>query len=64
MSELIIGMGDVNEHFGGNIDGFQGIHRGSSIGEVNQVGRMLFEFCDANTYASPTPGLETLTRKR
>ena len=64
MSELIIRMGDFNGHFGGSIVGFHGVHRGFSIGEVNQEGRMLFEFCDANTYASPTHGLERLARKR
>ena len=47
MSELIIGMGDCNGHVGGNIDGLQGIHGGFSIGERNQEGRMLLQFCDA-----------------
>ena len=32
MSELIIGMGDFNGHVGRNIDGFQGVHGGFSIG--------------------------------
>ena len=46
MSELIIGMGDLNGHVGRNIDGFQGVHRGLSIGERNEEGRMLLELCD------------------
>ena len=28
-------------------DGFQGVHGGLSIGQGNQEGRMLLEFCDA-----------------
>ena len=32
MSELIIGMGDFNGHVARNIDGFQGVHGGFSIG--------------------------------
>ena len=47
MSELIIRMGDLNEHVGINIDGFQEVHRGHSIVEGNHEGRMLLEFCDA-----------------
>ena len=46
-SELIIGMRDFNGHVGRNIDGFQGVNGGFSIGERNQDGRMLLEFCDA-----------------
>ena len=47
MSELNIGMGDINRHVCKNIDGFQGVHGGFSIGERNQEGMMLLEFCDA-----------------
>ena len=47
MSELIIGMGDLNGHVGRNSDGFQGAHGGFSIGKRNQEGKMLLEFCDA-----------------
>ena len=47
MSELIIGVGYLNGHVGRNIDGFQGIHGGLSIGEGNHEGRMLLEFSDA-----------------
>ena len=47
MSELIIRIGGFNVHVGRNIGGFQVVHRGFSIGERNQEGRMLLEFCDA-----------------
>ena len=47
MIKLIIRMKDLNGHIGRNIDGFQGVHRRSSIGKRNQEGRMLLEFCDA-----------------
>ena len=47
MSELIIGMGGLNGHVGRNIDGFQGVYGGFSIGKRNQDGRILLEFCDA-----------------
>ena len=39
-------MGDLNGHAGRNIDGFQGAHRGFSIGKRNQEGRMLLELSD------------------
>ena len=45
--ERIVGMVDFNGHAGRNIDGFQGVHGGFSIGERNQEGRMLLESCDA-----------------
>ena len=45
--ELIIRIGDLNGHVGRNIDGFRGVNGGFSIGERNQEGRMLLEFCDA-----------------
>ena len=41
-------MGDINGRAGRNIDEFYGVHREFSIGERNQQGRMLLEFCDAN----------------
>ena len=62
--ERIVGMGYFNGHVGRNIDGFQGVHRGFSLGKINQEGRMLLEFCDSSTYASPAHGLERLTSKR
>ena len=40
-------MGDIIGRDGRNIDGFQGVHGGFSIGERNQEGRVLLEFCDA-----------------
>ena len=46
-SELIIRMGDLNGHVGINIDGFQRVQAGFSIGKRNQEGRMMSEFCDA-----------------
>ena len=48
MSELITGRRYSKRHVGKHIDGFQGVHRGLRIGERNQEGRMLLEFCDAN----------------
>ena len=47
MSEMIIGMGDVSGHVGRNIDAFQGVHGGFSIGERNKEGKMPLEFCGA-----------------
>ena len=41
MSGLIIGIGAINGHVGRNNDGFQGVHRGLSIGTRNQEGKML-----------------------
>ena len=46
-SELILGMGDLNGHVDRNIDGFQGLHGGFSIGKRNLEGRMLLALCDA-----------------
>ena len=40
-SELNIVIGNHNGHVGRNIDGFHAVHRGISIGERNQEGRML-----------------------
>ena len=40
-------MGEFDGHVGRNIDGFQGVHGERGIGERNQEGRMLLEFCDA-----------------
>ena len=37
MSELIVGMGDLNGHVSRNIDGFQGVHGRFSIGEGKQA---------------------------
>ena len=41
MSELIIGMGNLNGHVDRNIDELQRIHGGFTIGKKNQEGRML-----------------------
>ena len=43
-------MGDLRGHVVKNIDGFHGVHGvhgGFSIGERNQEGMVLLEFCDA-----------------
>ena len=56
-SELTIGMGGHKGHDFRNINGFQRVHGGFGIGEDNQEGRMLLEFCDekhiciANTWS-------------
>ena len=47
MRELIIGMGDLNGHVGRNIDGFQEVNGGSSVGKEIREGTMPLEFCDA-----------------
>ena len=38
---------DINVHVGRNIDGFQRVDGGISIGGRNQEGRTLLESCDA-----------------
>ena len=49
-SEQIIGVGDLNGQVGRKTDGFKRVHRGLSIGERNQEGRMLYEFCDEKAH--------------
>ena len=44
---VILGMQDFNVHVDRNIDGFQGVHGGFSIGKRHLEGRMLSEFSDA-----------------
>ena len=39
-------MEDLNGHVGRNIDEFQWVHGGFSIGKCNQEGRVLLDFCD------------------
>ena len=43
--DLVMGLGDFNEHIGRGIDGFDGVHGGYGIGQRNLEGRMLLEFC-------------------
>ena len=64
MSELNTGMGNLNRHVCKNIDGFQGVHGGSSIGKINQEGRMLLEFCDAKHSCIANTWLRKADKKR
>ena len=53
---LVWGMGDFNGHVGKRIEGYEGVHRGSGIGERNVEGKTSLEFfhemelCVANTW--------------
>ena len=63
-SELIIGMGDLSRHVVKNIDGFQAIHGGFSIGERNQKGRMLLLFCNARHLCVTNTWLRKADKKK
>ena len=43
---MTLGLGDFNGHVGKQVEGFQGVHGGNGIGERNEEGRLLLEFCD------------------
>ncbi|XP_033096796.1 uncharacterized protein LOC117101040 [Anneissia japonica] len=43
--EFLVVAGDFNGHIGKDIDGYEGIHGGFSIGTRNRKGRRLLEFC-------------------
>ena len=43
--EMVLGSGDLNEHVGKYIDGFESVHGGRGRGIRNMEGRMLLEFC-------------------
>ena len=45
-NELVLGLGDFNDHVGKCEEGFEGIHGGYGIGKRNTEGRMLLDFCD------------------
>ena len=57
-------MGDLNGHVGRNIEGFQGVHGGFSIGERNQEGRMLLEFCYAKHLCIANTWLRKADKKK
>ena len=64
MSEMIIGIGDINRNFGRNIDGFHGVDGGFSIGERNQEVRVLLESCDARHLCITTTWLRRADKKK
>ena len=45
-SEVVLGMGDFNEHVGRLIDSYEGVHGGYGIGKRNAEGRRLLVFCN------------------
>ena len=45
-AEVVLGLGDLKEHVGRRIDGFEGAHGGYGIGKRNVEGRKLLKFCD------------------
>ena len=45
-NELVLGLGDFNDHVGKSAEGFEGIHGGNGIGKRNAEGRLLLDFCD------------------
>ena len=45
-SESIVSLGDFNGHVRKCTEGFEGVHRGNSIGTSNADGRRLLELCD------------------
>ena len=46
--DLVVCLGDINEHVCRHIDGFDGVHGAYGTGQSNIDGRMLFEFCLEN----------------
>ena len=44
-NEMVLGLGDFNDHVGKCAEGFEGIHGGYGIGKRNVEGRMLLNFC-------------------
>ena len=44
-NEVLICLGDFNEHIGKEVNGFEGVHGGFGIGKRNVEGRLLLEFC-------------------
>ena len=59
-SEIIVSLGDVNEHVEKCAESFEGVHGGNGVGKRNAEGRRLLEFCDkrelcvANTWFKKT----------
>ena len=43
--DLAMCLGNVNEHIGRHIDGFELVHGWYGIGQINFERKMLFEFC-------------------
>ena len=56
VGELVLGMGDVSQRVGKQIEGYEDVHGGNRIEERNVEGNMLLEFrdekelCVANTW--------------
>ena len=45
VSKLVMCFGNFNGHAGWHIDGFDGVHGGFVVGQVNLEERMLLKFC-------------------
>ena len=43
--DLVMCLGDINEHIGKHIYAFDRLHGGYGVGQRNLVGRTIFEFC-------------------
>ena len=48
--DLVLGMGDFNEHVGKRIEGYEGVHGGNGIGDRKVKGKML-EFCEEKEFS-------------
>ena len=48
--ELVLDIGDFNEHVGKQIEGYEDVHGGNGIGERNMEGKVLLKLCVANTW--------------
>ena len=62
-SEVVLGMGDFNGQVGRQIDGFEGVYGGYSIGKRNVEGRGQLEFCDEKELCVANTWFEKEQRK-
>ena len=46
VGELVLGTSDSNGHVGKRIEGYESVHGGNGIGEINVKGKMLLAVCD------------------
>ena len=57
-------MGDFKGHASRSIVGFLGVHGGHSIGQRNEEGRMLLEFCNAKNFCIVSTWLRMTDKKK
>ena len=62
--EVVLGLGDFNEHVWRQIDGFEGVHGGYGIGKRNAKRRRLLELCDEKKLCVANTWFEKRSREK